>query len=204
VKKWIAIVFGLICLVFPFFATQSDQIVSINLSKMVSMSDVAFKGTCESRELKTISLENYPNPINTGHYVFLIEDVLKGNLKIGDHFEFDQVNETREDARLKKIPYVGTVEYEVGKPYVILLSGPSQTTGLRFPVAAAQGVFDVTYDTTGKATVVNRFSNKGLFQESPQEMSISKALKAAHIDESKVQKGPISYDDFKAIVKQMR
>jgi len=201
VKKMILTVFVLLSLIFPVVTANSDQIISINLSTIVSSSDVAFKGKCESKEAKIIYPEKYPNGLGTAHYVFLVEDVLKGDVKVGDHFAFDQINETRESSRAKGIPYVGTVSYEVGKVYTVFLSKPS-SIGLRFPPGADQSVFNVITDASGKTTIVNTKSNKGLFNALPVQSV--KVLKSVNIDERNPPSGPINYDDFKTIVEGMQ
>jgi len=202
VKRLILTVFVFLSLIFPAVTANSDQIVSINLSTIVSSSDVAFRGKCESKEEKIIYPEKYPNGLGIAHYVFLVEDVLiKGDLKVGDHFAFDQINETRESARAKGIPYVGTVRYEVEKVYTVFLSKPS-SIGLRFPPGADQSVFNVITDASGKTTVVNTKSNKGLFNALPVQSV--KVLKSVNIDERNPPSGPINYDDFKTIVEGMQ
>ena len=194
-KSKISLFFGVLCAMFLAFDAVAYQIIETNLPTIVSNSSVAFRGKCESREVKTVEQGTMTGVVT--HYVFTVTEVMKG--EIGNRFEFDVWGATRADAKKTGAPYaVGFVQFDPGREYVVFLTGPTDL-GVYAPMGMALGVFNVTYSAEGRAMVVNSFKNSNLFKGA-KSARFTKAIKAANIDEKSPPAGPLPYDDFKKMV----
>jgi len=197
-----AIFFGLICAVVPVFVSEGYQIIEMNLPAIVSNAEIGFRGVCEKREVRTIYPVSAPTGVIVTHYVFAIKEMLKG--KAENPFEVDQYGVSRAEAIKMGAPYaVGFTQFEPGKEYVVYWSEMSRL-GVRTPLGMDQGVFDIVYDNKGRTMVVNKFSNANLFKQISKGSPVTKTLKSVNIDVSNPPKGPISYDDFKTIVENLK
>lgn len=179
-------------------------VIETNLPDIVANSDVAFRGICEIREVRTIYPPATPNGIVVTHYKFKVLETLKGT--IGSSFEFDLYGvASRDEARNLGAPFaVGFMQFDPGKEYVVFLGSPSPRSGLSAPYGMEQGVFNVIYTAEGKATVVNSYKNANLFKNVRVNKSMTKALKAGNVNLAEPPAGPMSYDDFKAVVENLK
>lgn len=198
-KIRIVFIFGLICLVIPVLGANSYQMIEQDLESITRHSSIILRGVCQNRMTKMIYPETAPRGIMVTHYVFSMMEALKGSPS--NPFEFDVYGTSRQEALETGTPYaVGFYQFEVGKEYVVFLTGPS-SIGVYAPMGMTQGVFDVVYSEAGKATVVNNYSNKSLFRGMTKTTKGAKAMKAAGIDASSGSpKGPLLYEDLKRLV----
>jgi len=200
-KRRIAFLFSFLSLFLIVATADSYQIIRVNLPTIVSKSEVAFKGKCESFEVKKIYPPNNPQGLIVTHYVFSVADCLKG--ECGSRFEYDQWGAPKREAKALGVPYaVGFAQFNTGSDYVVFWTSRTKL-GLRAPMGMQQGVFKVDVKD-GRETVVNSFSNSNLFKGLPKTQTVSKALKAANIDENSPPSGPMLYDDFKKVVDMLK
>lgn len=178
-------------------------VVETNLPTIVANSE-AFRGICLEREVRTIYPPATPNGIVVTHYKFKVLEVLRGTL--GDTIEFDMFGvASGDEARKLGAPFaVGFMQFDPGKEYVVFLGSPSPKSGLRAPYGMEQGVFNVIYTAEGQATVVNSYNNANLFKNIRVNKAMNKALKAGNVNLAEPPTGPMSYDDFKAVVENLR
>jgi hypothetical protein len=192
------------CLFLISYRAAGYIVVETNLPDIVANSDVAFRGICETREVKTIYPPASPNGIVVTHYKFKVMEALKGDP--GETFEFDLYGvASRKEARSLGAPFaVGFMQFDPGKEYVVFLGSPSPKSGLRAPYGMEQGVFNVIYTADGKAAVVNSYKNANLFKNIRVNKTMNKALKAGNVNLAEPPAGPMSYDDFKAVVENLK
>ncbi|MFH1873924.1 MAG: hypothetical protein ABH859_01905 [Pseudomonadota bacterium] len=182
---------------------QADQILPVNFPTIVERSEIIFQGVFKESEI--VKKKGLILTLNR----FQVKEVIKGQAAIEaqldkDKFEFLQYGASNKDTKKMGMAFrVNFVEFEPGQEYVVCLSKESETLKVRSVVGFTQGLFDYIYDAQGKAQVVNKFSNKNLFQNLPATKSMSKTLKAGQIDQAQPPSGPIDYDNFKAMIKTL-
>ena len=137
-------------------------------------------------------------------YTFSVsaDGVIKGDFS--GTISFTQWGAPRTESRKFNAPFVmGMPHYEVGKEYTVFLTSES-TLGLRSTIGLGYGMFNVTTDPGGKRVMVNSYGNRGLFKGLVTRPSVNKALKAAGASPERPVVGPVGYDDFISIVRDLQ
>jgi len=191
------------------FVSNADMVLEINFPTIISHSQIVFRGVFEESEPVEL-----PGKLFVTKNKFRVIDIIKGEdeiLKQGskEYLEFYQYGLSKKESQKRGMSFaVNFPEFKPGSELVICLSKLSEKplagdVRVRDILGFSQGVFNVEYDADGKANIVNSFSNKNLFKNLPKSQGVSKVLKAGNIDVSNPPSGPISYDSFKAMVKEM-
>ena len=185
-----------------FGRAQASQVVSVSLPGLLK-ADLVFRGTCTGAETYMMYHPKVPRGLLVTTYTFSVagDGVIKGD--ISETISFTQWGAPLVESRQFKSPFiVGMPHYEVGKEYTVFLTSES-VLGLRSTIGLGVGKFNVITDPGGKKMVVNDYGNRGLFRGIMKRPSVTKALSAAGVRPDQPVKGPVGYDDFISVVRDL-
>lgn len=183
--------------------TWATQVVPVNLPGLLK-AELAFTGTCTGAETYIMYHPKVPRGLLVTTYTFSVsaDGVIKGD--VSGTISFTQWGASRSESRKLGAPFVmGMPLYEVGKEYTVFLTSKSKL-GLRSTIGLGYGMFNVTTDPGGKRVMVNSYGNRGLFRGLVTRPSVNKALKAAGARPGRPVVGPVGYDDFVSIVRDLQ
>ena len=200
----IAAVLLLAMLVFVVPGTlMASQAVSVGMTDYVK-ADVAFTGVCTSAETYLMSHPKLSGSLVVTTYKFSIpsDGVLAGD--VSENFSFTQWGAPRAECRKLGIPYfMGMPFYKVGKEYTVFLTSETEL-GLRSTVGLGYGKFDVIAVPDGNRVVINDHGNQYLFKGIESKPIVTKSLGASGAKSIEIHGGPVSYDSFIEIFKEMK
>ncbi len=179
----------------PNFATV---ILPAQLEDMVENSDIIADAACTAKRgsmlVHPVTKQEVPIVI----YTFLTRECLKGSC--GSSFEVSQWDvHSRSEAMQYHLPPIESNRFEVRQEGIFFFGPPStKYEGFRWIVGGGQGNFKILRDAEGNVKVVNPYGNKGLFKGLP-----TKSLSKSQRNMVEGASGPISYDDFTSLIKNI-
>ena len=225
-KKMLAF-FVVLCLCMIFISNVSARTLNGNISKL-NNADVIFIGRCISAKPIEMKSNKLNASILVTEYTFEVEpaNLIKGQIPLSPNkFVFKQWGATREETAKRGFPFVWELPlYKCGpnekidatkvksamdfkKSYYnesMLFLTKESGIGLRAPIGLGQGKFRVVQGSDGTKSLVNDRGNVNLFQGVKKTGSMGKALSASGISTQKTSKGPIGYDQFIGLVKNLQ
>jgi hypothetical protein len=163
----------------------------VNLAYLSQRADVIMQG----RITKVVEepMPGYPN-IPTLSVTVAVDQSLRGTT--AKTYTFREVLIGRRSKASKK-------SYGVGQRFFLFLPFPSQY-GLSSPIGMGQGRFRIASDSAGRTTVINEYSNVGLFRDMDRAAGIAgRQLTANQRRIMTVERGPVALEEFVALVKSL-
>lgn len=170
--------------------------VAVNVDDLAT-ADVIFTGRCISQ--KTFTSDDRIQK-TTSAFQISKDGAIKGIEPGAETIEITQVGSPiTEPKRLGSFAVIPACE---GNEVMLFLR---KSNGLYSTIGFEQGRFRVTESPDGKKQAVNAHNNKGLFLNIPKSKSMTKAFDAAGIAiASPPAAGPLDYDSFVRLVKEMK
>jgi hypothetical protein len=184
-----AALLALVLSICPLFAQFMVQ--PVNLAYLSQRADIIMQGriTKVSQE----PMPGYPN-IPTIAVTINVDQSLRGAAAKTYTFR---------EALIGQRPKNAKRTYGVGQHLLIFLPSPSQY-GLSSPIGMGQGRFLISQDSAGKTTVMNEYSNAGLFRDVDKAVSSAgKQLTASQRRLAASERGPVALDEFVSLVKSL-
>jgi hypothetical protein len=162
-----------------------------DITQLTSKAQIVIRG-------KVINTKREPHPqysnIQTIVVTLRVKETLKG--APSEIYTFRQA--------LFGLPQSPSSAYSRGAE-LILFMHPVNENGLTSPVGVSQGIFTVTRDQAGKATVMNGAANQGLFgdttvRKSLATLNVSPAMRSQIASK---RAGPVDLDSMQSLIRQL-
>lgn len=163
----------------------------VNLAYLSQRADIIVQG----RITKAVEepMPGYPH-VPTISVTVAVDQSLRGTT--AKTYTFREVLIGRRSKASKK-------SYGVGQRFFLFLPFPSQY-GLSSPIGMGQGRFRIASDSAGRTTVINEYSNVGLFRDVDRAADMAgRQLTKSQRRLMTVQRGPVELDEFVALVKSL-
>lgn len=143
----------------------ATTMVSMNIAQLSDNAESAF--VVQIQSVETSETNGRACDAITG----IATDVFFGDLKTSE------VVTWRQFKLGNTLSLPGMPQYEIGKEYLIFLSGPGTGMGFKSPVGLGQGAFSITRDPeTGLASARNAYMNATLARGMNLEMAVSEIV----------------------------
>ena len=201
-QRWVSL---LAIIAFSSFPLGATSLRMVNLADMVGHSERIFSGICQA-----VSSGLDENNMPYTSYSFRVTDSIHGiaNQQVVVVKQFGLAEPIQLDNGMTQVTRIeGMPRYVPGQEYLLLLNQES-SLGFSSPIGLVQGAFLVQGTGTSR-TVVNGMGNANLLvdtskaiQQRPQgtQQNLSRTTPMI-LDE--VVKGPVSYDNFTSLVKNL-
>ncbi|MBI4366746.1 MAG: hypothetical protein HY543_08015 [Deltaproteobacteria bacterium] len=182
------------------FRGWATMAMPLDAEQLVKRADVVVVGVVQSAQPGERKSALLNGPLAVTAYSILVRDVVKGNLKVGELFQFEQVGSAQ--ATGPGYRPAGVPGYVVGQEYLLFLRKLSN--GLFALVGLDQGRCRILQTEQGKAVECG-FQNRFLFGGSDGARPPLTVKGATKAEQTAMQQtgGPVPYGDLLSILRKM-